>query len=312
MIMERPLISVVSPEYRGAGIIPELVRRNISALETLTGNFEIILVNDCSPDDTWNAILAECANDRRVKGINLSRNFGQHYAISAGLANASGEWVVIMDCDLQDAPEDIPALYKKALEGFDVVQARRINKKFGVWKRFTSVLFHRIFDWLSGCSTDESIGNFCICSRKVIDSINDIQERTRSLESMLRYIGFRTTTIDVEHNERAEGQSSYTFSKLMRHASDVIIADTNKPLRLGVGIGLVIAIVSFCLAIYNVIAKLAGIITLQGYTTTVFSIWFVGGLILLILGVLGLYIGKIFDQVKGRQIYIIKDKINFK
>lgn len=311
MIMERPLISVVSPEYGGAAIVPELVRRNICALEKLTDNFEIILVNDCSPDDSWNAILAECAKDKRVKGINLSRNFGQHYAISAGLANSTGEWTVIMDCDLQDAPEDISALYSKALEGFDVVQARRINKKFGPWKRFTSMLFHRVFDWLSGCTTDESVGNFCICSRKVIDAINELHEKTRSLGSMLRHIGFRTATVDVEHNERAEGKSTYTFMKLMKHASDVIIADSNKPLRLAVNVGLTISAVSFVLAIYNVIAKWVGIITLQGYTTTVFSIWFVGGLILFILGILGLYIGKIFDQVKGRQIFIIKDKVNF-
>lgn len=307
----RPLISVISPEYKGEKMVSELVRRNIAALSSITENFEIILVNDASPDNSWEAIKAECAKDKRVKGLNLSRNFGQHYAISAGCAYASGEWVVVMDCDLQDAPEEIPRLYAKALEGWDIVQARRINKQFGWWKKFTSKMFHRTLNWLSGARTDAAACNFGIYSHQVIKELNNIKEYSRSFGSLVRYLGFKACFFDVKHNRRAEGKSSYTVSKLFKLATDVIIANTNRPLKASVMLGFCMAIVSFLLALYNVLAHFLGIITLQGYTTTVFSIWFVGGLLMTMLGIMGLYIGKIFDQVKGRQIYIVKDKVNF-
>lgn len=308
--MNNPFISVVSPEFKGAKMIPELVRRNIEALSQITDDFEIILVNDASPDDTWEVICSECAKDQRVKGINLSRNFGQHYAISAGLANVSGDWIVVMDCDLQDRPEEIPNLYAKALEGWDIVQARRLNKKFGFFKRLSSTVYHKIFDWLSGQNSDPAIANFGIYKKEVITEINNMPEQARAFGTLLNYLGFSRTTIDVQHAERAEGRSSYSFKKLLRLSFDTSISNTNKPLKMAVSLGIIMAIVSFVLAIYNIIAKLTGIISLQGYTTTVFSIWFVGGLMLFVIGIVGLYVGKIFDQVKGRQLYIIKEKIN--
>ena len=291
-------------------MIPELVRRNIEALRQITDDFEIILVNDASPDDTWEVICSECAKDQRVKGINLSRNFGQHYAISAGLANVSGEWIVVMDCDLQDRPEEIPNLYAKALEGWDIVQARRLKKKFGFFKRLSSSLYHRIFNWLSGQKSDPAIANFGIYKKEVITEINNMPEQARSFGTLLNYLGFSRTTIDVQHAERAEGRSSYSFKKLLRLSFDTSISNTNKPLKMAVSLGIIMAIVSFVLAIYNIIAKLTVIISLHGYTTTVFSIWFVGGLLLMMMGIVGLYVGKIFDQVKGRQLFIIKNRIN--
>ena len=308
--MNNPLISVVTPEYKGAGMIPEFCRRNIAALSQITDNFEIIMVNDGSPDDTWQVIQKECSRDKRVKGINLSRNFGQHYAISAGLVYATGAWVVVMDCDLQDRPEEIPNLYSKAQQGFDIVFAKRVSKQFGFFKKLSSKLYHSIFDWLSGYKTDESIGNFGIYSFKVVKEFNKMPERVRFLGSQIEYLGFTRTAIDVAHNERAEGKSSYTLHKLLSLAFNVILSNSNKPLKMSVRFGFMVSLLAFLLAIYNIIAKWAGIIIVQGYTTTVFSIWFVGGLILMMLGILGLYIGKIFDQVKGRQIFIVKDKIN--
>ena len=309
--MPNPLISVVSPEYKGEKMVRELVSRIFGSIRPVTEDFEIILVNDCSPDDTWIEICRECAKDKRVKGINLSRNFGQHYAISAGIAHASGDWVIVMDCDLQDDPAAIPELFRVATSGYDYVQVRRINKKFGFWKRMTSNLFHKLFDWLSGAKTDAAIGNYGIFSRQVISEINRMPERFRSFGGLLRYVGYKGTVIDVEHSSRAEGTSSYTLSKLMRLAFDVIIADSNKPLKIAVKLGFAISGLSFLLALYNIIARITGIITLQGFTTTVFSIWFVGGLILLILGIIGLYLGRVFDQVKGRQLFIIRETVNF-
>lgn len=303
-------LSVVIPEYKGATMIHELVRRIVTSVSTITEDYEIILVNDASPDDTWCEIEKACAKDKRIKGLNLSRNFGQHYAITAGLAYAKGDWVVVMDCDLQDRPEEIPNLYAKAMEGYDIVYARRVNRQDTWLKKMSSSMFHLIFNWLSGANADKSIANYGIYSAQVIHEFNQMREYARSFGSLVRYLGFEIGFVDVEHAERAEGKSSYSIKKLLKLSFDVIISNSNKPLKLAVGCGFLMSTVSFLLALYNVIAKLVGIIRVDGYTTTVFSIWFVGGILLLVMGILGLYIGKIFDQVKGRQIYIVRTTIN--
>lgn len=308
--MGNPLISIVSPEYRGEKMVSELVRRIKESVSAITDDFEIILVNDASPDNTWMEIERECAKDKRVKGLDLSRNFGQHYAITAGLNYAKGEWVVVMDCDLQDIPEEIPNLYQKAQEGYDIVFARRVVKHVGFWKRFSSKAFHATLNWLSGSKTDPSIGNFGIFNQKVIKSINAIPQQIRGLQTLLDIVGFKKAFIEVEQAPSARGKSSYTLKKLFNQAFNVILARTNKPLRMTVFIGLFMSLLSFILALYNIIAKFVGIIQLNGYTTTVFSIWFVGGLMLFVMGILGLYIGKIFDQVKGHPLYVVRQVIN--
>lgn len=304
-------ISIVSPEYKGEKMVAELVRRIVESVSTITEDYEIILVNDASPDNSWDEILKQCQQNPKVKGINLSRNFGQHYAITAGLSYAKGDWVVVMDCDLQDRPEEIPNLYRKAMEGWDIVYARRIQRKDGFFKRLSSSLFHSVFDWFSGMKTDKSVANFGIYHHKVIAEYNKVLEKARSFGSVVGYLGFKKTAIDVEHAERGEGRSSYSMSKLLKLSFDVTISNSNKPLRLAVAFGLIMSFVSFFLAVYNLVAKWVGIIQVPGYTTTVFSIWFVGGLLLFVIGVLGLYIGKIFDQVKGRPLYVISDLVNF-
>ena len=307
----KPHISIVSPVYRGEKMVAELVRRNVESVSTITDDYEIILVNDASPGNSWDEIVKQCAANPKVKGINLSRNFGQHYAITAGLHYAQGDWVVVMDCDLQDRPEEIPNLYHKALEGYDIVYARRAVRKDGFLKRQSSIWFHRVFKWLSGLKSDSTIANFGIYKHCVIDEFNKMPEKARSFPSLVQYLGFKETAIDVQHAERAEGKSSYSLHKLLKLSFDVIVSNSNKPLRLAVGLGFGMAVVSFLLALYNVLARWVGIIRVPGYTTTLFSIWFVGGLLLFVMGILGLYIGKIFDQVKGRQLFIVKDKVNF-
>ena len=303
-------ISIVSPVYRGEKMVAELVRRNVESVSAITDDYEIILVNDASPDNSWEEIVKQCESNPKVKGINLSRNFGQHYAITAGLHYAKGEWVVVMDCVLQDRPEDIPNLYNKAKEGYDIVYARRVVKHVGWLKRFSSVAFHTVFDWLSGSKTDSAIGNFGIYRDKVVTEYNKIPQQARSLGSVMRVLGFQIGYVDVEQAESARGGSSYTFRKLLKHSFNIIVSNTNRPLRMAVGLGFGMAIVSFLLALYNIVAKMIGIIQVGGYTTTVFSIWFVGGLILFVMGVLGLYIGKIFDQVKGHPLFVVRDEVN--
>jgi len=308
--MDVPLISIVSPVYKAEGIVSELVLRIQNSLKVITCDYEIILVCDGSPDNSWIAIKDECTKDERVKGINLSRNFGQHYAITAGLHFATGEWVTVMDCDLQDRPEEIPNLYKKAQEGYDIVYARRAVRRDNGIKKSTSALFYQVFRRLSGIQSDKAIANFGIYNKRVIKEFNKMPEQSRFFPSQIRYLGFKDTSINVEHNERSEGKSSYSLLKRFKLGFDVIVSNSNKPLRFAVGLGFGMSALSFLLALYNIIAKWAGVIQVPGYTTTVFSIWFVGGLLLLVMGIMGLYIGKIYDQAKGRQLFIVKDKVN--
>jgi len=307
----KPIFSIVSPVYRAEGIVEELVLRLTQSLSTVTDNFEIILVNDASPDNSWQKILEVAKKDSRVKGVNLSRNFGQHYAISAGLSLTKGEWVVVMDCDLQDVPEEIPNLYNKAIEGFDIVFAKRMYRIDNFFKKLSSTLFHLTFHFFSGIKTDKTIANFGIYNRKVIEEFNKMPERSRSFPSLISYLGFKTTAISVKHAPRFAGESSYTFAKLIQLSFDVTIANSNKPLKIAVELGFFLAAISFLLAVYNLVAYLAGFIQVPGFTTTIFSIWFVGGLLLAMLGIVGLYVGKIFDQVKGRPLYVISEKVNF-
>lgn len=303
-------ISIVSPVYYGEMMLNGLVSRIINSVNPITNDYEIILVNDASPDGSWGIITHLCSVNSKVKGINLSRNFGQHYAITAGLSFARGEWVVVMDCDLQDRPEEIPRLYQKAQEGFDIVYARRIARKDDFIKKSTSSIFHRVFSHLSGMKSDKTVANFGIYRNRVIEEFNKMPEQARFFPSQIKYLGFKDTAINVEHSERPEGRSSYNLTKRIKLGLEVIVSNSNKPLRFAVGLGFIMSLLAFLLALYNLIAKWTGVIQVPGFTTTVFSIWFVGGLLLFVLGITGLYIGKIYDQVKGRQLFIIKDKIN--
>ena len=305
-----PHISVVSPVYRGEKMVHELVSRIKANVAPITEEFEIILVNDASPDLSWIIIREECLVDKRVKGINLSRNFGQHKAISAGLSYAKGDWVVVMDCDLQDRPEEIPRLYEKTKEGYDIVYAERENRKDNKAKKSSSEVFHAIFRVLSGIKTNKKIANFGIYKRDVIEAVCKMPERDRTFGVLVNYVGFKTAAIPVEHGQRLDGKSSYTFGKLLKLAYDTIISNSNKPLRVMVVLGFICSLASIVLALYNVIAYLVGIIQLAGFTSTIFSIWFVGGLLMMQMGIVGIYIGKVFDQVKGRPLYVVMDEVN--
>jgi glycosyltransferase involved in cell wall biosynthesis len=308
--MKKSVISIVSPVYKSEKIVSELLARIISSVEKITSDFEIILVEDGSPDNSWEEIEKACHFDKRIKGIKLSRNFGQHYAITAGLNYVNSQWVVVMDCDLQDLPEEINNLYEKALEGYEIVLARRDDRKDSIFKKMSSKMFHKLYSYLSGYVSDSSISNFGIYNYRVINEFNKLNEVARSFPSLVNFLGFKSVSINVKHSERFEGKSSYTFSKLMKLSLDVILSNSNKPLRITIKLGFLISFISFLMAIYNLIAHYLGVIKVPGFTTTIFSIWFVGGLNTFVLGIVGLYLGKIFDQVKNRQLYVVSKKIN--
>ena len=259
----------------------------------------------CSSD------LKLCEKNNNVKGLDLSRNFGQPYAITAGLSYSSGEWVVVLDCDLQNRPEEIPRLYHKAIEGYDIVYACRTERADKFMKRMSSIVFHKVYNYLSGLNTNKEIAEFGIYHRKVVETYCRIPEYARTFCELVQTLGFRKSTIGVEHDARAEGESSYTIGRLLQLSFNAMISNTNKPLQLAVALGFGMAAFSLVLNIVNIFAGFIGWNEVPGYTTTIFSIWFVGGLILMMMGVLGLYVGKIFDQVKGRPIFIVRDSLNF-
>lgn len=301
-----PLISVVIPVYKAEKILDELYRRLRDALEPLSPHFEIVLVEDCGGDRSWEVIERLAAADPRVVGLQFSRNFGQHYGITAGLDQCRGDWVVVMDCDLQDAPEEIPRLYAKAREGYDVVLALRGERQDPPLKRYTSWLFYRLFSYLADIDFDGDSGNFRIMSRQVVKNFNRMREQLRFFGGHVQWMGFPTTGIRVQHAERAEGKSTYTFAKLWKLAADTIIAYSDKPLRMAARLGLTMAAVSMGFGAYILIRSMIQSSPIPGWSSLIVSLYFIGGLIIGILGILGVYLGKTFDESKKRPLYIVR------
>ena len=302
-------ISIVSPVYKSEELIDQLVARISETAEKISTNYEIILVDDSSPDNSWNKINELCANNKKVIGIQLSRNFGQHYAITAGLDHAKGEWVVVMDCDLQDVPEEIFNLYEETKNGFDIVLARRTNRKDKISQKFFSFFFYKFLNYLTGIKHDEKVANFGIYHKKVIKSIISMRENVRYFPIMVKWVGFKMGYINVKHASR-DGETSYVLKKRINIALDVILSYSDKPLRIFVKLGMFISFTSIIISCYYFIQWLLGKTIIMGYTSLIISIWFLSGIILAALGIIGLYVGKTFQDVKKRPIYIINQIIN--
>jgi dolichol-phosphate mannosyltransferase len=304
------LISVVSPVYKAEKIVEELVKRITEAASKLTDRFEIVLVEDGSPDKSWEKIEECCKRDNRVKGVKFSKNFGQHYAITAGLEAASGEYVVVMDCDLQDNPKYILEMYEAAKNGSDIVYTLKHERKHSAFKNFTARIFFAIFNYLSeNQSARSGTGNYSMLSRKVVDAFLRIKDTHRHYLMVLRWLGFSSTYIDIVHEDRYEGKSSYTLSKLIKHAINGITSQSDKLLRLSISIGFTMFIVAIVWAFVLVILYfMRG--SQPGYTSLMAMILLSTGLILMSIGIAGIYIGKIFEQVKDRPLYFIDKKMN--
>ena len=303
-----PLFSIVSPVYRAEKLVDELVSRIKSSVGSITEDYEIILVDDCGPDDSWGRIQANSARDPRVKGFRLSRNFGQHRAITAGLELCRGQWVVVMDCDLQDQPEEIPALYAYAQrEKYDLVFARRVARQDSWLKRMGSRAFYKVLSYLTDTPQDPAIANFGIYHRKVVEAVLAMHDDIRYFPTMVRWVGFGAGALAVAHAERPEGSSSYNLRRLINLAIDIILAYSDKPLRLTVKFGLLISATSFLGTVYMAVRAIEGKIQVLGYASLIVSVWFFSGLIILIMGVIGLYLGKTFESVKNRPIYIVNE-----
>jgi len=303
-------ISVVTPAYKCAESLKELHRRLVLTLDKITPDYEIIMVNDASPENDWAVIREICALDKRVKGINFSRNFGQHFAISAGLDYTQGEWVVVMDADLQDQPEEIAKLYNKALEGYEIVLCRRQNRKDGLFKRITSKVFSKIYGYFIEQEVDSSIANFGIYQAKVIDSVRRMKEHSRCFPVFISWLGFNKAYIDVEHSERFAGTTAYNMRRMVNLAIDIIVSQSNKPLKLSIKVGVLISLAAFLFGLWIVVRVFYFGSIVEGWASLMVSVWFIAGLLFANMGLLGLYIGKIFDESKNRPIYVIKDFMN--
>ena len=308
-VVFRMKLSIVSPCYGAPELLEELVYRVCKSVTEITSDFEIILVNDGCPQESWSVIKRLANDNEQVIGVNLSRNFGQHRAIAAGLSKVSGDYVVVMDCDLQDMPEEIHKLMKKSLEGYDVVFGRRVKRQDGIWKKLSARLYYKIFDFLTGFTTDHAVANFSVISKKVVDSYNQMPEQNRPYSYFITWLGFERCDVDIEHSPRPEGKSSYTFSKLLDFAINNIISETNRPLRLGIKFGFTMSFISLLVALVLAVRWYFGVVV-PGWTSVIVSIFFTAGLILAKLGLIGIYTGKVFDETKSRPLFVISEVVS--
>ncbi len=302
-----PHISIVSPVYMADKIVSELVFEIQKAMKELNLTYEIVLVDDRSPDNSWIVMQELAKTHTDVTCIRLSRNFGQHPAILAGLTHAKGEWVVVMDCDLQDQPHEIINLYNKTKEGYEVVLARRTKRQDGFLKKLSSKLFSKVYSFFTEVEYNNEVANFGIYNKKVIKAVLSISDYIKFFPLFVKLAGFNSTSISVEHSERFSGTTSYSFSKLVSLAFNTIISFSNKPLKLFVKFGLLMSFVSFLMGLYYIYQALTNQIEVLGYSSIIISIWFLSGIIITTIGVTGIYVGKIFDQTKQRPIFIIDE-----
>jgi glycosyltransferase involved in cell wall biosynthesis len=307
---DTPDVSVVSPVFCCADCLRALCERISTALSSIGATYEIVLVDDASPDSAWPAMCELASGDSRIKAIGLSRNFGQHAAISAGLEHARGRWIVVMDCDLQDRPEEIGALYRKAQEGYEIVFAEREERQDGWFKRTSSRVFIALLNWLSGADYDYRTANFGIYSRAVIDAVRSMGDRARFFPVMVRWTGFKRTSIPVQHDARGNGGSSYTLRKLFKLALDIMLSYSDKPLRLVATAGIVISLVALVMTGFSLYRYLHGDVTVAGYTSLIASMWLLAGVMLFCMGIIGLYVGRVFESVKFRPTFVIREMLN--
>ena len=303
-------ISVVVPVYGCPAAVKPLSDRLCTTLSQVTEDFEIILVNDACPRGSWAEIEKVCAENPKVIGIEMARNFGQIRAITAGLDYASGDWIVVMDCDLQDRPEGILDLYAKAQEGYDVVFARRKERKDSAIVKFFSKAFYKVYDYFTDGNYDNAICNYSISKREVIQHYCDMREQNRAYTLFLKWLGYRQIAIDIEPDARFEGKSSYNMSRKIKMATQFITAQSNKPLQFSVGMGFVIAILSVIYAFFRVAMYIITGSVPEGWTTLIVFLCFLSGVILISNGILGIYVGYIFNEVKQRPLYVVRSVLN--
>lgn len=305
-----PLISIVVPVYGSPQSLAPLHERTAAVCAEMDASYELVLIDDRCPRGSWGVIQELAKRDPRVVGVRLSRNFGQHAAINAGLQFARGDWVVVMDCDLQDQPEEIPNLLAKARRGgFEIVRAQRRNRTDPWHRKAASLAFYNVLSFLTDTHQSADVANFGVYSRKVISAVNSWQEESKYFPAIIQWVGFSQTTLPVAHGERYEGASSYSLSRLLRLGANVIVGFSDRPLKLMMLAGFMIAVASFLAAMLVVVLHLLGTFNVRGWASVVLSLWFLSGCMLFGLGLTGLYVGRILIEAKGRPTFIVETEL---
>jgi dolichol-phosphate mannosyltransferase len=293
-------LSVVIPVLNEENLIKELIDRVTLNCEKITNDYEVIIVDDGSVDGTWLKISESSRLNKKVRGIKLSRNFGHHYALTAGLHETTGEWVVVMDGDL----------YQESQKGYDVVFVSRKNRPEKIYYRALQKLFYWVLKSLSGLNFDSSQANFSIINRKVVDAFKSFPENARFYGSTIMWLGFKRSKIFADHGKRLSGKPSYTFKKRLRLASDIILSFSERPLKFAIGVGVILSTISIIVATWIIYAAITWGYSVTGWTSLIFSIFFFSGVILVFLGIIGIYLGRVFQEVKRRPLYVVSDRLN--
>ena len=303
--------AVIVPVYNSAATLADLIARLHTALSSYTQDYTIILVDDRGPQDVWPIIQKACEDDARVRGIRLSRNFGQHAAISAGMAYAHAQWYVVMDCDLQDRPEDIPKLYHHAVEGgFASVIARRNTPKTQRRRKFGSMVFNTMLKHLADIPASEHVGNFRIFNHTMAEAYGLYSEKMRLFPAIMSHLGFNDGFLELDRPDREEGQSSYTFSKLFVLAFDSIISNTIKPMYYLAAFGIVISFLAVFFAVFIAFQKIFFGVSVTGWASLMAGLMLMGGVQIFVISFVGIYVGKVFFEVKDRPVFIIERGLN--
>jgi polyisoprenyl-phosphate glycosyltransferase len=303
---KRPEYSFIVPVYNEQETLPALYDRLLSVLAQLDGSAEVIFVDDGSEDDSFDRMIEMSLRDSRFKVLQLSRNFGHQTAITAGLDFATGNAVVVMDADLQDPPETVLAMARRWREGFDIVYAvRKARLGEDRFKRFTAARFYRLMRRVTNVEIPVDVGDFRLVDRKALEAYKTMRENDRFVRGMFSWVGFRQTGVTYDRAERFAGETKYPLRKMVNFAIDGIVSFSNAPLRLALALGFTVSIIAFLYGLIAIVLKVSGAFTVPGWTSVIFVASFLGGVQLIVLGVVGEYVGRIYVETKRRPLYIV-------
>ncbi|MFA6601157.1 MAG: glycosyltransferase family 2 protein [Candidatus Omnitrophota bacterium] len=304
------LLSLVVPVFNEEKVLPEFFDRTASALSAF--DYEVIFVDDGSRDDSWPVLERMMKKSSRVRAVRLSRNFGHQAAITAGLEHAAGDAVVVMDADLQDPPEVIPAMVARWQEGYDVVYGTRAERRGESWfKKVTAGIFYRFLRRASPVDLPREAGDFRLMSRAVVNSINSLPERIRYMRGLTSWVGFRQVGLPYTRDPRFAGETKYPLGKMLRFAWDGITSFTRLPLQLAIYLGLMATGLSLLYAFHSLYVCFVTKTAVKGWTSLIIAIVFLGGVQLLMIGIIGEYIGRIYEEVKHRPLYLVRQRLGF-
>jgi dolichol-phosphate mannosyltransferase len=304
-----PTYSLVVPAHNEEGVIEELAARLSDVMDKLDGEAEAILVDDGSRDRTHELMLEIAAADPRFRIVKLSRNFGHQIALTAGVDMAAGDAVIAMDADLQDPPEVVPKLVERWREGYDVVYGVRERRQGDTWfKRVTASLFYRVLHAFAETDVPVDAGDFRLVDRKVADAFRALPERHRYVRGLFAWLGFRQIGVPFARDERFAGEPKYSYRASLRLAIDGIVSFSTAPLRFALVFGFVVAIATFVVGIFALVTRIAGFYSLPGWASILVVVSFVGGVQLVLTSAVGLYVGRVYDEVKARPLYVVEDE----